>query len=617
MNILSVSKLTKEFDGEVLFKNISFDINSRDKIAIIGKNGTGKSTLLKMILGDLKIDAGEIHKNSKAVIGYLSQDIITNKNNSLITEMNEVFSELIEIENKIKLLAGKLEEEPHNEKLMNKYASLENIYLIKGGYDYHYKIDLILSKFGFLRDEYNRSISTFSGGEKTRIAFAKLLLISPELLILDEPTNHLDIAIIEWLEDYLNKYEGAVLIVTHDKYFITKVCSEIIEIDHKTSNIYYGSFEDYLVEKVRRYELLLRNYTRQQKEIAHLQSFVDRFRYNSKRASIAQDRVKKIDRIVKLEKPTNKTRLVKMAFENKRATRDVILEAKKLSIGYDCPILSNISFSMRGYDKLAIIGPNGTGKTTLLKVIEKKLAPLSGKVEFLREYKIGYFDQNQENLSYNKTIFEEIHDYYPMFTHKEVRSVAARFLFTNDDVLKSISILSGGEKVRLVLLLLMLSNPDLLILDEPTNHLDIETKDIIEDVFNEFSGPIIFVSHDRYFINKIGTKIIHLSEDSMIEFDGSYDEFKEFNKSKTERKKDKKDKRDKNGKTKINSDKEIKKLEKQIHSIEEKIKELESETFKEDVFTDYKKINKINEKINELKEELIAIDKQYYGLLNL
>ncbi len=614
MNILSVSKLKKEFSGEVLFKNISFDINSKDKTAIIGKNGSGKSTLLKMILGDLRIDSGEIHKNSKAVIGYLSQDVITDKENNLITEMNEVFKDLIELENKIKDLSTKLEADPHNDKLIDKYASLENIFLTKGGYEYHYKIDLILSKFGFTRDEYNRSISTFSGGEKTRIAFAKLLLINPDLLILDEPTNHLDIAIIEWLEDYLTKYDGAVLIVTHDKYFITKVCRKIIEIDHQTSNVYFGSFESYLEEKAKRYELLLKNYSRQQKEIAHLQSFVDRFRYNAKRASIAQDRVKKIDRIVKLDKPTNSSRRVKMAFENKRATRDVILEAKNLSIGYDFPILSNIDFTMRGYDKLAIIGPNGTGKTTLLKVIEKKLAPIGGKVDFLREYKIGYFDQNQEDLNYNKTVFEEIHDYYPMYTHKEVRSVAARFLFTSDDVLKSISILSGGEKVRLVLLLLLLSNPDLLILDEPTNHLDIETKDIIEDVFNEFSGPILFVSHDRYFINKIGTKIIHLDNDKATEFDGTYDEFKEFSNKKIEQKRVKKNKKKVK---KPNTEKEIKNLEKQIHSIEEKIKTLESESYKEEVFTNYKKINDINTSIKGLKEELVTLDILYYELLNL
>ncbi len=614
MNILSVSKLKKEFNGDVLFKNVSFDINSKDKTAIIGKNGSGKSTLIKMILGDLKIDEGEVHKNAKAVIGYLSQDVISNKNNTLITEMNDVFEKLIITEKKIHKLAERLEKEPHNDHLINQYASLENDFLAKGGYEYHYKIDLILSKFGFAKKEYYRGIDTFSGGEKTRIAFAKLLLINPDLLILDEPTNHLDINIIEWLEDYLNKYDGAVLIVTHDKYFINKVCKKIIEIDHKTSNLYTGTFEKYQIEKVKRYEILLKNYSRQQKEITHLQSFVDRFRYNSKRASIAQDRVKKINRMVKLEKPTSSNRTVKMAFENKRVTRDVILEAKALTIGYDFPILKDINFKMRGYDKLAIIGPNGTGKTTLLKVIEKKLRPFNGKIDFLREYKIGYFDQNQEHLNYNKTIFEEIHDHYPMFSHKKVRSVAARFLFTNDDVLKPISVLSGGEKVRLVLLLLMLSNPDLLILDEPTNHLDIETKDIIEDVFNEFTGPIIFVSHDRYFINKIGTKILHLSEDNVTEFNGTYDEFKEVIKVKLGKNKPKKGEPLKKQK---NHQKEINKLEKQIHDIEEQIKLLEIASYQEENFTDFHKINKINKEIENLKEELTIIDNQYYELLDL
>lgn len=613
MNLLSVSKLQKQFNGEVLFNNISFEINSRDKIAVIGKNGTGKSTLIKMIIGDLDIDKGDVYKNSKAVFGYLSQDVISSKDNTLINEMNDVFRNLIDLGDKITLLTEKLALMPEDNELLKRYSSMEHNYTIKGGYEYHYKIDLILSKFGFNKNEYNREISTFSGGEKTRIAFAKLLLINPDLLILDEPTNHLDIDIIEWLEDYLNKYDGAVLIVTHDKYFISKVCRKIIEIDQGTSHVYHGSYEEYLIEKVKRYELLLKHYNRQQKEIEHLQSFVDRFRYNAKRASIAQDRVKKINRIVKLEKPTNSRSKVKMAFENKRATREIILEAKNLSIGYEKPLLENINFTMRGFDKLAIIGPNGTGKTTLLKIIEKKLQPLSGKIDFLREYKVGYFDQNQEGLSYNKTIFEEIHDYYPRFTNKEVRSVAARFLFMNEDTLKPISVLSGGEKVRLVLLLLMLSNPDLLILDEPTNHLDIETKDIIEDVFNEFTGPIIFVSHDRYFINKIGTKIVYLSADKMTEFDGTYEEFKELKKEKII----KKNKIRKTKITKINIEKEITSLEKQIHKIEMKIKDLEQETFKSDIYNNHLKINTINERIELLKEDLILLEKQYYELHEL
>jgi ATP-binding cassette subfamily F protein 3 len=614
MNILSISKLKKEFNGEVLFQNISFDINSKDKIALIGKNGTGKSTLLKMILGDIQIDEGEINKSSKVKVGYLSQDVISNSNNSLIDEMYDVFHEIIALEKRMSELTAKLENNPFNKELINRYATLEHSYAINGGYEYHYQINLILSKFGFKKEEYNRNISTFSGGEKTRVAFSKLLLQKPDLLILDEPTNHLDIEIIDWLEDYLNKYAGAVLIVTHDKYFITKVCRKMIEIDHQTAHVYHGSFSEYEEEKIKRYELLLRSYKRQQKEISHLQSFVDRFKYNAKRASIAKDREKKIKRIVKIDKPHQSKKHVKMQFEDRRTTRDIILKADNLSIGYDNKtLLEGINFTMRGFDKLAIIGPNGTGKTTLLKVIEKKLSPLLGKIDFLREYKFGYFDQNQETLNYQKTIYQEIHDYYPMYTNKDVRSIAARFLFFNEDLDKPISILSGGERVRLVLLLLMLEKPDLLILDEPTNHLDIETKDIVEDVLSQFSGPIIFVSHDRYFINKLGTKIIHLSFDKMIEFEGSYDEFKELQeKTKIKKKQIKKAKN-----IKRNIAKEITEIEKNIHSLEKIIVFKKSETYKSEYYLDYKKMKTLNEEITYLEKDLLLAEQKYLNLLEI
>jgi len=610
MNILSVSKLKKDFSGETLFSNISFEINSKDKIAIIGKNGTGKSTLLKMILNELDVDGGEIHRNNKAKVGYLSQDVISRSDNTLMKEMLEVFEELISLEQRLLEITKQLEINPTDNDLLDKYSNTEHIFSIKGGYEYLYKINLIISKFGFKKEQYDRKISTFSGGEKTRVAFAKLLLINPDLLILDEPTNHLDIEIIEWLEDYLNKYEGAVLIVTHDKYFISKVCKKIIEIDQGTSHVYHGTFEQYQDEKIKRYEILLKNYKLQQREIAHLQSFVDRFKYNSKRASIAKDREKKIARINKIDKPHQSKKHVKMSFEEKRTTREIILQAKNLTIGYEKPLIENINFTMRGYDKLAIIGPNGTGKTTLLKVIEKKLRPLTGKVDFLREYKIGYFDQNQETLHFDKTIFEEIHDYYPMFTNKDVRSVAARFLFFDDDLLKPISILSGGEKVRLVLLLLMLSNPDLLILDEPTNHLDIETKDIIEDVFNEFSGPIIFVSHDRYFINKIGSKIVHLSLDEAIEYEGDYESFKEhINKIDSSKPKTTKER------TKVvDNTKRIKKLEDDIHHIEQLIKKKNEELFKEENYVDKRKMKKLNDEIKNYQTKLEHLFDEYYQL---
>jgi len=616
MNILTVSKLKKEFAGERLFEGVSFDINDKDKIAIIGKNGTGKSTLLHMIRGDLPIDGGELHINNKATIGYLSQDVITDQGRTLFATMLDVFADLIDLERHLASLADDLAADPHDDDLMRRYAEAEHRFDIRGGYTYPTEIRMILDKFGFVESDHDRMVNTFSGGEKTRIAFAKLLLMKPDLLMLDEPTNHLDIEIIDWLEDYLTKYDGAVLMVTHDKYFISKVCRKIIELDHATSHVYHGTFDMYEEEKIKRYELLLKRYNRQQKEIAHLQSFIDRFRYNAKRASLAKDRAKKIERIDKIDKPTLSKKRVVLDFKSKRPTREIILEAKNLAIGYGkTPLLSDINFTMRGFDKLAIIGPNGTGKTTLLKVLERKLPALSGKIEFLREYRIGYFDQNQETLHFDKTIYQEIHDLHPLFTNYDVRSVAARFLFFGDDLDKPIHILSGGEKVRLVLLLLMLEQPDLLVLDEPTNHLDIETKDIVEDVLDQFSGPVIFVSHDRYFINKLATKIVHLSDDRATIFDGDYDAFKEQQKKSSPT-------------TKANDrtipapdpvqpdlERQARDLERDIHQLEQQIATLRKQSFEEDVYQDYHQITAINRNIEALEQSIQERERAYYDLL--
>jgi ATP-binding cassette subfamily F protein 3 len=613
MNILTLSKLKKEFSGDVLFQNISFDINSGDKIALIGKNGTGKTTLLKLILEQYRPDGGEIHKNKQATIGYLSQDVLDKTDYTLHDEMIHVFDHLQYLEQKMRQIEQELVVQPENEELLHRYSQIQHQYDVDGGYEYLYQIDAILHQFGFSNEEYDRYISTFSGGEKTRIAFAKLLLQQPDLLILDEPTNHLDIAIIDWLEEYLNRYRGAVLIVTHDKYFISKVCRKIVEIDQGTSHLYYGTFEMYQEEKIKRYELLLKRYVRQQKEIAHLQSFVDRFRYNAKRASIAQDRIKKIDRIDKLDKPTLSKRRVILDFEGRRPTTEIILEAKDLSIGYpQNELLKHVHFTMRGYEKMAIIGANGTGKTTLLKVIQNTLEPLSGRIEFLRQYKIGYFDQNQDTLHYEKTIFQEIHDAHPMFTNYDVRSYAARFLFVGDDLEKPIHILSGGEKVRLVLLLMMLEKPDLLVLDEPTNHLDIETKDIVEDVLSQFTGPIIFVSHDRYFINRVGTKILYLEPGSFTEFTGSYDDFKESRKPVVSETK----KSDK--KTVIQSPSlrvQLQEIESAIHAVENMITKLKQQTFEEDIYEDYQQLNPILDQIQNHEMKLQSLEQQYFTLL--
>ncbi|HOO43852.1 MAG TPA: ABC-F family ATP-binding cassette domain-containing protein, partial [Bacillota bacterium] len=467
MNLLKINNLKKTFGGNVLFDNLSLEINPTEKVALIGRNGVGKTTLIKMILNEIAPDSGEIFIFGQARIGYLSQDIITSLDHTMIEECMSVFSDVILWENQLREVTDLLKTD-HSEAILKRYTHVENEFQIRGGYEYHTMIDMLLTRFGFTKEDYDRTIRTFSGGERTRIAFAKLLMTKPDLLILDEPTNHMDIEIIEWLEDYLKRYSGAVLVITHDKYFINKVVSKIYEIDQQRMELYFGNFDQYEEEKVRRYELLMKQYLRQKKEIAHLQSFVDRFRYNSKRASLAQDRLKKIGRIKKIDRPTVTNSHVKIGFKTKRPTDVHILEVENLCIGYDFPLIAPISFKMRGYEKVGIIGGNGTGKTTLIKTLMGKIKALKGTYNFYRDMKIGYFDQNQNTLDDSLTVMQTIHNIYPTKTLYEVRSDIAKVLFTGEDAYKQVSVLSGGEKVRLSILLLMLEEPELLILDEPT-----------------------------------------------------------------------------------------------------------------------------------------------------
>jgi ATP-binding cassette subfamily F protein 3 len=598
MSLLKVTNLKKTFSGEVLFENVSLDINEGEKVALIGQNGVGKTTLIKMILGELPCDAGEISLSRSAVVGYLDQNVISDVSRSLIAEISSVFRPLKELESQLAEVSLHLTDDPEGTWL-RRYSRLEEEYSHRGGYDYPIWIDTILSRFGFQKDEYDRVISSFSGGERTRIAFAKLLLQKPELLILDEPTNHMDIDIIEWLEDYLKKYPGAVLVITHDKYFINRVAAKIYEIDQKTVSLYWGNYDAYEAEKVRRFELLVKAYNRQTKEIAHLQSFVDRFRYKATKARSAQDRIKKIARIDRMERPTAGHDNVRFSFRSKRPTEAVILEAQDLAVGYDRPLQEHLDFTMRGYEKIGIIGPNGIGKTTLIKTVMGLLKPYSGKILFHKPQKIGYFDQNLAGLNGELTVLSTIHDRYPQMTVGEVRSLLARFLFVDDDVAKFVKVLSGGEKVRLAICLLMMEEPELLILDEPTNHLDLETKDIVEEVFDSYEGPILFISHDRYFINRVATKIIHMDRDGSLVFDGDYDAFKSFLASRAEVKTGK-PLRSKTG----NPAAEIRRIEQTIDAVHGKIKKLQDSLFEERVYGDRTEYERVSAEIRRLEAEV-------------
>ncbi|XMB72661.1 ABC-F family ATP-binding cassette domain-containing protein [Mycoplasmatota bacterium WC30] len=613
MNLLKINNLKKSFGGNVLFDNLSLEINPKDKVALIGRNGVGKSTLIKLILNEIAPDSGDIFIFRQAKIGYLSQDIIKSLDNTMYEECLSVFQNLVDLEGKLNEITDMLKTN-HSESMLKRYTNTENEFQIKGGYEYQTMIDMLLTRFGFSKIDYNRQIKTFSGGERTRIAFAKLLMTKPDLLLLDEPTNHMDIEIIEWLEEYLKRYDGAVLIITHDKYFINRVVNKIYEIDQNKLELYHGNYDEYEIEKVKRYELIMKAHLKQKKKIDHLQSFVDRFRYNAKRASIAQDRVKKINRIKKIDKPTLSQSHVNIKFKTKRPTDVHILEVDNLSIGYDYPLIENINFKVRGYDKVGIIGSNGTGKTTLVRTLLGQIDALKGEYRFYKEMKIGYFDQNQNTLDSSLTVMQTIHNIYPYKSLYEVRSDLAKVLFTGEDAYKSVSVLSGGEKVRLTILLLMLEEPDLLILDEPTNHLDIDTKNIVEDVFQDYTGPVIFISHDRYFINKVATKIINIKTDLKI-FEGNYTEYVD-SMALIEQKKVKQTSTKPVKSSFENKEKQIKKTVKQIDDLDMKLTLLKQELFLEDVYMDRQKFAKKAEEIKFIEDEIEDLYSEIESLSN-
>jgi ATP-binding cassette subfamily F protein 3 len=607
MNLLRINNLNKTFGGNVIFDNVSLEINKNEKCALIGRNGVGKTTLVKMIMKEITPDSGEIFIFSQAKIGYLSQKIIESEENTMYDECLKVFALQVKLEKELQSLAENLKTDS-SELALKRYSDKEHEYLVNGGYEYQTKVEMLLTRFGFSKEDYQRRINTFSRGEKTRVAFAKLLMIEPDLLILDEPTNHMDIEIIEWLEDYLKNYNGAVLVITHDKYFLNKVVSKIYEIDNQEIETYYGNYDMYEEEKVNRYELLVKKYVKQKKQIDHLQSFVDRFRYKAKKAKSAQDRIKKINRIERIELPTITKTHLSLNFKTSRPTNVHILEVDNLSIGYDKPLIEHINFKMRGFDKLAIIGSNGTGKTTLIKTLMSVLEPLAGSFRFYKELKFGYFDQNLDHFNPEFSLINTVHNLYPQKTLYEVRSDLARVGFTGEDVFKLVKVLSGGELVKLRILLLMLEKPDLLILDEPTNHLDIDSKNIVEDVFEDYQGPIIFISHDRYFINKVATKIVKLDDKAHV-FSGNYEEYLkniQMNEIKVKTKK--------TNPAANNNDKEIKKLQKDIEELETEIREIQVSLYDSDIYNNHIVYREKEMEINRKEKKL---EKLYANLEEL
>lgn len=624
MGLIDISNVTKKFNDEILFSSLSFSLNKESKLALIGNNGVGKTTLLKMIIGEMDYDEGSINILNNIRVGYLSQVIIHDVNNTLYQEMLHSFDKVLDIKDKLEILSKKLEENYDDEELIKEYGNLEQEFERLGGYDYQYKIDMIISKFGFTKEDYDRKITSFSGGEKNKVAFSRLLLDKPDVLILDEPTNHLDMNTVEWLEEYLKSYDGALIIVSHDRYFIDNVCNCVYEIDHHKGEYYKGNYSYYLQEKVTRYEQRLKAYNLQEKEIEHLNELIKRFKPKPTKTTFAKDREKKLNKILenKIDKPTNYNKKVAFNLKSEEVIRYKQLGLKDLEYGYDKALGSKVNLTIFNGDKIGIIGENGIGKTTLLKTIYKTIKPISGSIVEYRGLKIGYIDQNVIQISGKETIFDYFHAHFPYLENYYVYKQLGSYLFSDEDVLKSVDSLSGGEKVRLAFSILLMNKYDILLLDEPTNHLDIETRKVLESALVEYEGTIIFVSHDRYFVDELAKKLLILKKDSVDIFDGDYSMYleslklntKELSKGQVilDNKKDEKI---------VEKPKKVKNLSKE--KIEDKINKLQAEIdlinemmYEEEYYTDQAKMNELDEQITHLKYEISVLEEQYLEILS-
>lgn len=530
--ILSCNNINKSFVGKQVLSNVSFHVNEGEKAAIIGVNGAGKSTLLKIIIGEMSADSGDITFSKGATMGYLAQHQALTSHHTIYEELLEVKKDVIELYDRMRALELDMKEATGDEleSMLSTYARLNHEFELQNGYAYQSEITGILKGLGFTEEEFSKSIDKLSGGQKTRVALGKLLLTAPDIIFLDEPTNHLDMESIAWLENYLLNYRGAVVIVAHDRYFLDKIVTKVVEIEFTKSQMYLGNYSEFAEKKALVRDAQLKNYLNQQKEIKHQEEVIAKLRSFNREKSIkrAESREKMLNKIDRVEKPIMEQHHISIRLEPHNISGNDVLSVKGLSKSFGPKkLFSDLDFEIKREEKVAIIGNNGTGKTTILKILNGLLDADSGEMRLGSKVKIGYYDQEHQVLSPEKTIFDELQDTYPNMTNTEIRNILAAFLFTNDDVFKRIKELSGGERGRVSLAKLMLSEANFLILDEPTNHLDIASKEILEDAINSYSGTVLYVSHDRYFINRTATRILDLTNNQLLNYIGNYDYYLE------------------------------------------------------------------------------------------
>ena len=604
------------YGAETILEEINFEIKGKQKVAIVGRNGAGKSTLLKAIINNELLSEGigtekfNIYKEGNPRIGYLKQVDFEDDNITMLDEILKCYKEIIEIENKIEKLVIKMQEDS-SEKNAAEYTKLHDKYELLDGYTYKKEYETAINKFGFSKEDKNKKLSEFSGGQRTKIAFIKLLLSKPDILLLDEPTNHLDITTIEWLEEYLKNYPKAIIIVSHDRMFINKIVDKIYEIEYGTITEYSGNYEFFEKQKRINYESQLKDYEFQQKEIKRLTDIANRFRYKPTKAKMALSKLKQVERMVKVEEPNKyDLKTFKANFNIEKESGNNVLIVNEMEIGYDTP-LSKISFNLYKGQKLGVIGANGTGKSTLLKTIVGKEKPISGNFVLGHNVKIGYFDQKMTELFSEKTIFDDFYEEFSNLTVTEIRNSLAAFMFYGEDVFKKISMLSGGEKVRYALCKILKTKPNFLILDEPTNNMDIIGKETLENMLKEYKGTVIFVSHDRFFVKKIADCILSFENKNAIFYDYGYDYYLEKRlENKIEEKEVKKEqkeiKKQYNNplKEKDKLERKISKIETYISEKEKNIDDIQKELLKEEVYSDYIKVGELQNKINTLKKEI-------------
>ena len=614
--LYQVSHGSKYFGAEPVFEDVKFEIKGTEKITIVGRNGCGKTTFLRCLSGELNFDKGTVSVMSGVTIGYLAQKVLEHDDWTVEEELRTVFAPVFAMQEELSRLSEQMAEDA-SDQVLAKYARVQEQFEAMNGYNWESEMKTVFTRFGFGDEDLNRKIREFSGGQKTRIAFVRLLLSKPDILLLDEPTNHLDLETIEWLEGYIKKYPKAVVVVSHDRMFLDHVTDVVYDMEYGSMTRYVGNYTSFTEQKKNNLERRMAAYQRQQKDIERLEALIEKFRYKKNKAAFAQSKIKYLDRMDKLEKPDQADdRTFHVQFSPRVKGGEKVLTIDRLAIGYDHP-LAEVTFNLRRGDRVAVIGPNGCGKSTFVKTIMGLIPKLSGDYLYGHQIEPGYFDQQLAQFSSGKTVLEELWDDYPDLDRTEIRSVLGRFLFSADDVFKTVDVLSGGEKVRLSLAKLLLQHANLLILDEPTNHLDIPGKEALEESLRDFTGTILFVSHDRYFISRLATSLLVMENGKANYIPLTYEEYEENRKQElpvvqtaepdvAKPAEPVEKKLSPEGQRRL-----VEKLERKITEKEALLEEKRALRYEPEYYQDYRKMNELDEEFDQIHNDLAHLMEEW------